>query len=311
MRLPVLALFAALIATTAFAQDYPSKPVTLVVPFPAGGPSDALARGVAQRMAKSLGQPLVVENIGGAGGAIGLARVAKAAPDGYTLGFGTIGTHVANVALYRSLPYDPQKDFEPVALLGTAPLILIAKPSLPAGDLKGFIAYVKQNPGKLSYGSAGVGSISHMGCIMLLSALGLDIQHVPYRGVAPAMTDLIGGQIDFMCDQTTTAMPQIKAGRVKALAALTARHIDVLPNLRTANEQGARRGRAFLERAVRPKGDSAVIDRVNRAVVAAMQDEELRRSMEQVGVDLPQRERLNRRCCAIWSQATSRAWYRC
>ncbi len=194
-----------LAAGTATAQTFPAKPLTLIVPFPAGGPSDALARALAQGMAADLKQTVVVENIGGASGTIGLTKLANAAPDGYTFGFGTIGTHVANAALFKKLPYDPLTGFEPIGLAGTAPLLLVAKASLPVSNLKEFIAYAEKNKAGMTYGSAGVGSISHYACVVLLSALKLNITHVPYRGVAPAMNDLMGGHIDFMCDQTTRA----------------------------------------------------------------------------------------------------------
>jgi tripartite-type tricarboxylate transporter receptor subunit TctC len=292
-NLLVLALCVGALAT-ARAQPYPSKPVTLVVPFAPGGPSDALARQIAQRLGTRLGQQVIVENVAGAGGTIGLAKVTKAQPDGYTLGFGTIGTHVANVAVYRKLPYDPISDFEPVGFVGSAPLVLIARTTLPAKNLKEFEAYAKANKGKLTYGSAGVGSISHFGCIMLLSALKLEIVHVPYKGVAPAMTDLMGGQIDFMCDQTTTALSQIQGGKVKAIAALSRSKIPVLPGLQTADAAGwgevdVRSWNALFA----PKGTPAdVIKRLNDELVEVMQDRELRASMEKVGVDLPTRETL-------------------
>ena len=214
----LLALAVLLFSTALHAQSWPAKPITLIVPFPPGGPSDVLARRYAQRMGVALKQPVIIENVAGAGGTIGTARVARAASDGYTLAFGTIGTHAANLALYRNPGYDPQRDFEPVALLGTAPLVLVAKQALPVNNFKEFVDYAKANTAKLSYGSAGAGSISHMGCLLLMAELGTDITHVPYKGVAPAMNDLLGGQIDFMCDQTTTVVPQLKSGRIKALA---------------------------------------------------------------------------------------------
>ncbi|RYY58869.1 MAG: tripartite tricarboxylate transporter substrate binding protein BugD, partial [Comamonadaceae bacterium] len=190
----LLPVAAAAALPAAWSQPFPARPVTLVVPFPPGGPSDALARAVAERMGGRLGQPVVIENVAGAGGTIGLARVAKAAPDGYTLGFGTVGTHVANVAVYRKLPYDPVTDFQPVGPVGTAPMLLLARASLPASTLNDFTAWLRANGAKATYASAGVGSISHFGCVMLLSALRQDVTHVPYRGVAPAMNDLQGGQ---------------------------------------------------------------------------------------------------------------------
>jgi len=216
----LLTPFAA-ISLPAMAQVFPNKPVTLIVPFPPGGPSDTLARAVALRMGKNLGQPVVIENISGASGTIGLSKMVSAAPDGYTLGFGTNGTHVANVALFKKMPYDPIADFEPIGMAGGAALILVAKSGLPVNNLKDFISYAQANKAKLTFGSAGVGSISHSGCVIMLSELKLEVTHIPYRGVAPAMNDLMGGQIDFMCDQTTTALPQLAGGKIKALGVLS------------------------------------------------------------------------------------------
>ena len=290
-----IALASALMLAHAAAQtvpapvSFPTRAVTLVVPFPAGGPSDALARAVAQPMGARLGQPVVIENVGGAGGTIGLAKVAKSPADGHTLGFGTIGTHVANVALYKKLPYDPLGDFQPVGVAGLAPMILVARPNLPAGNLTEFVAWLRNNPGKVSYGSAGVGSISHFACVMLLSALKLDVTHVPYRGVAPAMNDLMGGQIDFMCDQTTTALGQVAGGKIKALAVLSNARLPQLPQLATAQASGypdvnVRSWNALFA----PKGTpAAVMQRLTEALAAALADPALRQQLAAVGVDLP------------------------
>ena len=284
------AIAAIAFTASALAQGdvFPSRPVTLVVPFPAGGPSDALARAVAQRMGTALGQTVVVDNIGGAGGTIGLAKVVRSTPDGYTLAFGTIGTHVANVALYKKLPYDPVTDFEPIGLAGTAPMILVARPDLPASDLREFVAYLQVHKGKLSYGSAGVGSISHFGCIMLLSALQVDVTHVPYRGVAPAMNDLMGGQVDFMCDQTTTAMPQVAGGKIKAIAVLSGQKLPQLPRTDTAAAAGYALDVRSWNAIFAPKGTPpAVLKRLNDALARAAADPQLRQQMQAVGVDLP------------------------
>ena len=283
----LLAIFLAA-AWGAGAQDYPAKPITLVVPFPAGGPSDLLARAVAQRAGAKLGQQMIVDNIGGAAGMIGTNKVARSAPDGYTLVFGTIGTHVANVALYKALSYDPQKDFEPVAYLGSAPLILIAKTALPVNDFKQFAEYVRKNTAKMSYGSAGTGSIAHMGCLILMSEMKTDVQHVPYKGVAPAMTDLMGGQIDFMCDQTTTSLTFIRSGKIKPLALLTRERIAQLPELPTAAEGGfpgvdVRAWNAIFA----PKGvPKPVLDKLVSAVQAALEDPDLKKQMGELGVEL-------------------------
>ena len=298
----LLALALLLISTTLHAQSWPSKPITLVVPFPPGGPSDVLARRYAQHMGVTLKQSVIIENIAGAGGTIGTARVARAASDGYTLAFGTIGTHAANLALYRNPGYDPQRDFEPVALLGTAPLVLVAKQALPVNNFKEFVDYAKANTAKLSYGSAGAGSISHMGCLLLMAELGTDITHVPYKGVAPAMNDLLGGQIDFMCDQTTTVVPQLKGGRIKALAVLTRESSSVLPGVPSTARSGypdlnARAWNGLFA----PKGTpKLLIEKFGAAVAAALGDAEFRRGLEEVGITLPAKEQAEPQWLAIY-----------
>ncbi len=277
-----------LAATTAAAQSFPAKPLTLIVPFPAGGPSDALARALAQGMAVDLKQTVVVENIGGASGTIGLGKLMNTAPDGYTIGFGTIGTHVANAALFKKLPYDPLTGFEPIGLAGTAPLLLVAKAGLPVGNLKEFIAYAEAHKADMTYGSAGVGSISHYACVVLLSALKLNVTHVPYRGVAPAMNDLMGGHIDFMCDQTTTALPQIAGGKIKALAVLSDQPLPQLPGVATAASQGHDVNIRSWNALFAPKGTpQPVMARLNQALRAAVADPALVKQMNAVGVDLP------------------------
>ncbi|HEY8333355.1 MAG TPA: tripartite tricarboxylate transporter substrate-binding protein [Tardiphaga sp.] len=288
-------LMAALLAvglnlSAATAQDFPARQLTLIVPFPAGGPSDALGRAVAQAMAANLKQSIIVENIGGASGTIGLTKLIKAPADGYTLGFGTIGTHVANVALFKRLPYDPLADFEPVGLAGMASTLLVARKDLPASSLQDFVAYARANREKLTYGSAGVGSISHYACVVLLSNLKLNITHVPYRGVAPAMNDLMGGHVDFMCDQTTTALPQVLGGTVKAIAVLGDQTLDQVPQVATAAAAGypdvnVRSWNAIFVRAGTP---APVRRRLNEALRAAIADPDVVRQMTAVGVELPQ-----------------------
>lgn len=286
-------LLAGPFAGTALAQEFPAKPVTLIVPFPAGGPSDALARSIAQGMAADLKQTVVVENVGGASGTIGLAKLLNAPADGYTMGFGTIGTHVANAALFKKLPYDPITSFAPVGLAGTAPLLLVAKAALPVSNLKEFVAYAEANKAGMTYGSAGVGSISHYACVVLLSTLKQNITHVPYRGVAPAMNDLMGGHIDFMCDQSTTALPQIAGGKIKALAVLSDKPLPQLPGVATAASAGydmnIRSWNAlFVAKATPP----AIVKRLNEALRAAVADPALVKQMQAVGVDLPSPEAL-------------------
>jgi tripartite-type tricarboxylate transporter receptor subunit TctC len=284
------ALFAVgLNISAATAQGFPEKQLTLIVPFPAGGPSDALGRAVAQAMAAHLKQSIIVENIGGASGTIGLTRLLKAPADGYSLGFGTIGTHVANVALFKRLPYDPVADFEPVGLAGMASTLLVAKLDLPASNLQDFVTYARANREKLTYGSAGVGSISHYACVLLLSNLKLNITHVPYRGVAPAMNDLMGGHVDFMCDQTTTALPQVLGGTIKTIAALSDQPLPQAPQVPTAGAAGypdvnLRSWNAIFVR----KGTPAPVrQRLNDALRAALADPDVMRQMTAVGVELP------------------------
>ncbi len=285
----LIALLAATAAMPAQSNGFPSRLITLIVPFPAGGPSDALARAIAQRMTVDLKQTIVVENVGGASGTIGLAKFIKSPADGYTLAFGTVGTHVANVALFKALPYDPRADFAPIGLAGTAPTVLIAKPALPAANLPEFVAYARGKEAELRFGSAGIGSISHFACVTLLSSLGLAPTHVPYRGVAPAMNDLIGGHIDFMCDQTTTALPQVAAGTVKAVAVLTRDGVSQLPDTRTAADAGyadvdIRAWNALFA----PRGTPpAVLQRLTAALRGALDDPAMQAQMKNLGVDLP------------------------
>ncbi len=198
-------------------------------PFAAGGPSDAMARLIAQGLGEKVGARVIVENMPGAGGTIGSARVSRADPDGHTLVFGNIGTHAANVGLYKTLPYSPETDFEPVALIASVPFVVAGKRALAVDDFAAFRALAAAKPGTLTYGSAGIGSASHLAGLLLDAAMGAKAQHVPYRGVAPAMNDLVAGQIDFMCDQTVTMIPQIKGATVKPLAVMSRARIAQLP----------------------------------------------------------------------------------
>jgi tripartite-type tricarboxylate transporter receptor subunit TctC len=220
------------------APPFPSRQVTIVVPFAAGGPSDAMARLIAQGLGEKLGARVIVENMAGAGGTLGSARVSRAEPDGHMLVFGNIGTHAANVGLYKSLPYNPETDFEPVALIAGVPFVVATKRALAVDDFAALRALAAAKPGALSYGSAGIGSASHLAGLLLDAAVGAKAQHVPYRGVAPAMNDLIAGQIDFMCDQTVTMIPQIKGATVKPLAVMSRARVAQLPQLPTVIEAG-------------------------------------------------------------------------
>jgi tripartite-type tricarboxylate transporter receptor subunit TctC len=231
---------AALLITSrlAWAQAYPTRLITMIVPFAAGGPTDVLGRLVAQRMSQVLGQSIVVENIGGAGGVTGSKRLSDARPDGYTIGIGSVGTHAHNQSLYKHPPYDSVTDFTPVALIAETPIALIARKSLPVGNLGEFVAYARQNQANMQFGSPGAGTSSHIACIVFNHVIGANPTHVPYRGEALAVQDLIGGRIDYQCDQIITAKPQIESGSVKGIAMLTKERSPVMPDLPTALEQG-------------------------------------------------------------------------
>lgn len=267
------------------AQDYPNRPITMVIPFAAGGPTDVLGRAMGQRLSEILGQPVIVENVGGAGGMLGSQRVKQAAPDGYTMLLGTVGTHAQNQTLYKKPLYHAADDFTPVVLMAELPLILIARKDLPANDLKEFVAYAKANQEKMQFGSAGAGAATHLGCVVVNQAIGTDITHVPYPGTGPAMTDLIGGRVDFLCDIITTAKPQIDGGTVKAIATLSKTRSPALANVPTAEEQGVANMEAYTWNAFfLPKGAPAdIVKKLNAATVEAMKSPNVRSKLEGLG----------------------------
>ena len=237
------------------AQTYPTKPVTMIIPFAAGGPTDVLGRVMAQRMSEILGQQVVVENVGGAGGMTGSKRVADAAPDGYTFVLGTVGTHAQSQTIYKKPLYNSATDFTPVALIAEVPIVLTTRKDLPVNDLQGIHRLRQGEPGKMQYGSAGAGSATHLGCVLLNYLIGSNITHVPYRGTGPAMQDLQGGRIDYLCEIITTAKPQIDGGTVKAIAIMTKERSPALPNLPTGLEQGTPNLEAYTWNAIfLPKG---------------------------------------------------------
>jgi tripartite-type tricarboxylate transporter receptor subunit TctC len=220
------------------ASTWPTRPVTMVVPFAAGGPTDVVGRIVAEQLSEFLKQQFIVENIGGSGGMAGAQKVATASPDGYQVLLGTVGTHAYNQTLYKKPLYSATDDFTPVVLIAEQPLVLVVNKNFRGDSLKDFAAYAKANATKLSFGSGGAGSSTHLGCVLLNSALGIQAQHVPYRGSAPALQDLIAGRIDYLCDAVSTSLPQIKAGTIKPLAVLSRGRSPVLPGVLTAQEQG-------------------------------------------------------------------------
>jgi len=267
------------------ADDWPSRPITMINPFAAGGPNDVPARMFAQRMGEALGQQVIVENVGGAGGMIGAQRVAKAAPDGYTFLVGTVGTQAQNQLLYKKPAYDATKDFTSVGLFLEAPLVLVARKDFPASNLKDFVAYAKQNGSKMQFASAGTGSAIHLGCALLNSVTGIDVVHVPYRGANPAMQDLASGRVDYLCDIVTTAKPQIDGGAIKPIAILTDARSPALPNVPTAVEQGFDVKAYTWNAYFLPKGTpEAIVTKLNKAMLEAMHDPAIKQKLESAGL---------------------------
>jgi tripartite-type tricarboxylate transporter receptor subunit TctC len=279
--IPILALVG-----PATAQDWPVRPVTMVVPFAAGGPIDTLGRPLAQYLSGVLGQQVVIENVSGAGGMTGSLRVAQAPADGYQFVLGSVGTHAHNQSLYKKPLYDAKSDFAPVALIAEVPLVLIARKDLPPDDLKGFIAYAKANHAKMQYGSAGVGTSTHIGAVMFNLAIGVDVTHVPYRGGGPAMLDLIAGRLDYICNIASTAVPAIEGKTVKALALLATARSPALPDLATADEQGLAGFEAYSWNAIfLPRGTPpAIVAKLNAALVAVMDMPAFRDRMKEIGL---------------------------
>ena len=271
---------------------YPTKPITVIVPFAAGGPTDALARILCQRMSEILGQQMIVDNTAGAGGTIGVAKVARAAPDGYTLSFTHMGTLAVNIALYKSLPYDSQKDFEPVGLGGTNPMVLVTKKDLPAKDFKEFMAYVTENQKKVQYGMAGIGAASHLGGLMLNSMMKVDVLEIPYKGTGPALNDLVAGQFDYMVDQAVNVLPQIQSGNIKALGVSTLKPLVQLPNVPTIDSAGLKGYEVTIWNGFfAPKGTPRdIVAKLNAALRSALADDKIKARLTELAVELPSAE---------------------
>jgi tripartite-type tricarboxylate transporter receptor subunit TctC len=286
-----IAIVAALTCAAARVQaqsDYPSHPMQMIIPFAAGGPTDIVGRIMGAKMGELLGQSVVVEDRGGAGGTIGAGDVAKAAPDGYTMLMATVSTNAINPALYRHLPYNSETAFAPVGRIGVTPTILMANLALPVTDVKSLVALIKANPGKYSYGSSGVGSILHLcGEEFKADAGGLNMVHVPYKGSAPMDTDLLGGQIAIAFDATPTAMPLALAGKVRALGAGMATRIPSMPNLPTLQEQGIKGYECYTWNAIiAPAGTpKPIVDKLNAAINRALADPKVSSALEKAGID--------------------------
>lgn len=281
----ILLAVAALVGTAASqAQDFPNKPVTIVVPFAAGGPTDTVARLVAQAMSTNLKQTVLIENVGGAGGTVGAGRVARAPGDGYTLLLHHIGQSTAPT-LYRKLSYDPVQDFEPIGLITDVPMTFVARKDFPPKDMKDLIAYVKANKDKVTYANAGIGSASHLCGMLFMTSIQTDLTTVPYKGTGPAMNDLLGGQVDFMCDQTTNTTSQIKGGKIKAYAVTSKTRVPSLPDLPTVESAGLPGFEVGSWHGLyAPKGTPApVVDRLSKALQAALQDPTVKQRFADLG----------------------------
>jgi tripartite-type tricarboxylate transporter receptor subunit TctC len=281
----------ALTATSAAAQTYPSRPVTIIVPFAAGGPTDIIARIVGEHFSKSLGQQFIVENIAGAGGTTGITRAAQAKPDGYTIAMGHMGTHGAAPALYPNLRYDPTKDFEPIGLAAGTPILIVARKDFPAADLKEFIAKAKDTSTRLSQAHAGVGSVSFTTCTLLSSLLGVKHHRVvAYRGTGPALNDMVGGQVDYMCDQIVNLVEQVRAGSIKSYAIATPARSPALPDLPTTKEAGLPEYEVSAWNALfAPKGTpKEIVAKLNETLVKGLDDAATRKRLLDLGSVLPE-----------------------
>ena len=302
--------FIGLRAGLARAESWPGRPITMVVPFAAGGPTDVVGRIIAQRLGEVLEQQIVVENVGGAGGMTGAQRVAAAQPDGYQVLLGTVGTQAYNQTLYKKPLYNAADDFAPVVLIAEQPMVLVVPKDFPANTLGEFTAYAKANASKLSFGSGGSGSSTHLACMLLNATIGVDVQHVPYRGSAPAMQDLIANRINYLCDAVSTSLPQIKAGAVKPIAVLARSRSAVLPDVPTAQEQGLPGFEAnnwiglFF-----PKRTPGVIVRQMRdATVTAMNTPDVRQRMAAIGTDLVAADRTSTDYLAQFVPSEIKKW---
>jgi len=298
------------VSSIARAQSYPSRPITIVVPFPAGGPSDTVGRILAEKMRVSLGQPVIIENIAGAAGSIGTGRVARAVPDGHTLVLGYWGTHVVNGAIYK-LPYDVVKDFEPIALLPGQPLMVVAKKAMPANDLNDLIAWLKSNPDKASQGTAGIGSIGHVAGLFFQKATGTRFQFVPYRGAALVMQDLVAGQIDLTITSPATSMAQVRAGLIKGYAITAKSRLAIASEIPTVDEAGVPGLHLSLWQGLwAPRGTSSdVIAKLNDAVVLALADPAIRRKLADQGFDILPREQQSPEALAAYQHAEIDKWW--
>jgi tripartite-type tricarboxylate transporter receptor subunit TctC len=310
------AVFAALIATLTFgdaavaADNYPSRPITVVVPFSAGGPSDAMARILAERMKTTLGETLLIENVTGAGGSLGVGRAVRSPPDGYTVSFGHLGTHVANGAVYK-LGYDLVTDLDPVVLLPSNPMIIVSKNAVPAKSLKELLAWIKASSTPVTAGTAGAGSGAHIAGLYFENAAGVKLQYVPYRGTAPAMNDLVAGQIDLMIDQTSNSISQVRAGSIRAYAVTDSKRVETALDVPTTDEAGLPGFHMTLWSGLWvPKGTpKEIVAKLNAAAVDALNDPAVRKQLENLGLQMPPADQLSPQALGSWQKAEIAKWW--
>jgi tripartite-type tricarboxylate transporter receptor subunit TctC len=286
-------LFVVAFINGAIAQEWPARPVTMVVPFAAGGALDVLGRILGPGLSEALGRPVIIENIGGAGGMMGASRVAKAAPDGYQFVLGGASTHAVNQTLFKNPLYNAAVDFAPVALIVEQPIVLVVRKDLPVSNLQEFIAYAKANQAKMQYGSGGAGSTPHLACALLNTTIGVNITHVPYRGTGPATQDMIAGRIDYMCPLGATAIPQITGGQIKPIAILAKERSPLLPSLESAREQGLADFEASTWNAsFLPKGTAnAIVQKLHDATVTTMDAPSVQQRLKEIGATVVSSDR--------------------
>jgi tripartite-type tricarboxylate transporter receptor subunit TctC len=312
MRKAILAAFVALISLggNALADNFPSHPITIVVPFSAGGPSDAMARILAERMKTTLGEALLIENVTGAGGSIGVGRAVRSPPDGYTISFGHLGTHVANGAIYK-LGYDLVADLEPVVLLPSNPMLIVSKNAVPAKSLQELLAWLKARPTPATAGTAGAGSGSHIAGLYFENVSGVKLQYVPYRGTAPAMNDLVAGQIDLIVDQTSNSIGQVRAGNIRAYAVTSDKRLESAPDVPTTDEAGLPGFHMTLWSGLWvPKGTpKEIVTKLNAAAVDALSDPAVRKQLENLGLQMPPKDQLAPEALGAWQKAEIAKWW--
>jgi len=294
----------------AVADNFPSHPITIVVPFSAGGPSDAMARILAERMKTTLGEAILIENVTGAGGSIGVGRAVRSPPDGYTISFGHLGTHVANGAIYK-LGYDLVTDLEPVVLLPSNPMIIVSKNAVPAKSLKELLAWLKARPTPATAGTAGAGSGSHIAGLYFQNVTGVQLQYVPYRGTAPAMNDLVAGQIDLIVDQTSNSIGQVRAGNIRAYAVTAEKRLESAPDVPTTDEAGVPGFHMTLWSGLWVPKDTPkeIVAKLNAAAVDALSDPAVRKQLENLGLQMPPKDQLTPEALGAWQKTEITKWW--